>query len=149
MFLRDRRTGTTERVSVTNDEEQADGESTAAAISANGRFVVFESGATNLSDTQDTNEVADPGDGHQVAFDSEAGDLVEDDTNGRFDVFVHDLITGETTRASVTAAGDQADLASLAPAISRTGDVVGCQSGAKNLVAGDTNDAADVFVRVT
>ncbi len=240
VFLRDRRTGTTERVSVTNDGSQANGESAAAAISANGRFVVFESGATNLSETvdangtsdvflrdrllgttdlisigrdgqagagvsviadvsddgrfvafvstaanlvrHDTNGVADAfvrdrtlgtttrvsvatggaqsggcgciglaisGDGHQVAFDSEAADLVDGDTNGRFDVFVHDLVTGATMRASVTAAGGQADLASLAPAISRTGSVVGFQSGATNLVPDDTNGAADVFVRVT
>ncbi|WP_326551868.1 TolB family protein [Micromonospora sp. NBC_01813] len=75
VFVRDRRhSGATRRVSVASDGAQADGHSFAAFISARGRFVAFASIATNL---------------------------VEDDSNGHRDVFVHDLRHGTTRRVSV------------------------------------------------
>lgn len=119
-FVRDRRRGTTTRISVSTRRAQADGYSYQTKINASGRYVVFGSAASNL---------------------------VPGDTNAEQDVFVHDLRTGRTTRESVTARGAQANSACLEPAISADGRHVGFMSWASNLVPGDTNEAADVFVR--
>jgi Tol biopolymer transport system component len=109
------------------------------------------------------------GDGRFVAFDSIATNLVAADTNtcGPFyqspagacpDIFVHDRLTGETRRVSVDSAGAQANAASTDPAISSDGSVVAFFSPATNLVANDTNTCPafgtppgacpDVFVHV-
>ena len=121
VFVRDRNTGTTERVSVSSAEKQGDGDSAWAAISADGRF---------------------------VAFHSYAADLVAGDTNHDADVFVRDRTTGTTTRVSVTSTGRQANTGSGSPLdISADGRFVAFDSEATNLVARDTNGARDVFVR--
>jgi Tol biopolymer transport system component len=112
----------TGRVSVATDGTPADGPSLSSAISANGRFVAFESSATTL---------------------------VPGDTNGVDDVFLHDRRTGTTTRVSVSSAGAQADHVSGSPAISANGRFVAFASYAANLVPGDTNDWYDVFVHDT
>lgn len=120
VFVHDRQTGATTRVSVATDGVQANGGSSRAAISASGRFVAFE---------------------------SEASTLVRDDSNGVADVFVHDRNTGITTRASVAARGVQAvGGTSGRPAISANGRLVGFRSLASNLIADDTNGVSDVFV---
>ncbi len=119
VFVRDRVTGTTTRVSVATDGTQANLDSQGAAISADGRFVAFRSGAS---------------------------DLVAGDTNGRWDVFVHDRVTGATTRVSVATDGTQASLDSYGSSISADGRYVAFGSEASNLVAGDTNGQWDVFV---
>jgi predicted proteasome-type protease len=99
------------------------GNSGRAAISADGRFVVFESDATNL---------------------------VSGDTNGQRDIFVHNRDTGETTRVNVSTAGGQALSAESGwPVISANGRFVAFQSDAPNLVTGDTNGVRDIFVRDT
>ncbi len=85
-------------------------------------------------------------DGRYVAYDSVAGNIVSGDTNGKLDVFVLDRVTGVTTRASVSSSGVQGDNASLNPSLSRDGRYVAFHSTATNLVSGDTNAAADVFV---
>ncbi|NJC70769.1 hypothetical protein HC031_13740 [Planosporangium thailandense] len=127
VFVRDRVAGTTTRVSVSSKGVQAnawsaggdvDGDET--AISANGRYVVFNSFASNL---------------------------VTGDTNGREDVFVRDRVAGTTTRVSVGAGGRQADLPSFEPSISSDGRYVAFMSAATNLVSGDSNGDWDVFVR--
>src|SRR5690606_14359741 len=64
-----------------------------------------------------------------------------------FDIFVRDWTVGETARMSVATGGLQGNANSLHPAISADGRYVAFQSEASNLVAGDTNNAADVFVR--
>jgi Tol biopolymer transport system component len=87
-----------------------------AAISTDGRFVAFQSSATNL---------------------------VPHDTNGRSDVFVHDRVNGTTTRVSVSSAGGQADGDSWGPDISEDGRSVSFVSDASNLVAGDSNGCTD------
>jgi Tol biopolymer transport system component len=87
------------------------------------------------------------GDGSVVAFVSAATNLVEEDTNGTEDVFVHNLHSRETVRVSATWKGGQADGASYAPSLSRDGGQVAFASEATNLVADDTNGVADVFVR--
>jgi Tol biopolymer transport system component len=181
VFLHDRVAGTTERVSVRANGTEADGGSYRAAISADGRFVAFESDATNLvsNDTNGTTDIFvkdrvigkvervsvdsngnqantdygggsfDPsisGDGRFVAFSSRATNLVAGDTNGSYDVFVHDRATGVTERVSVDSSGAQASGTSWHPMISGDGNVVAFESFARDLVAGDTNEAGDVFV---
>ena len=130
VFLHDRVTGTTERVSLASNGAQGDGDSGDVSISADGRF---------------------------VAFDSRASNLVADDTNGKLDVFVRDRLRRTTERVSLSSKGSQAegtapfDALSLFPSISADGRFVAFSSLAMNLVAGDTNDKLDVFLhdRVT
>src|SRR3989441_6808558 len=119
VFVRDRQTGTTERVSVASGGTQSNAASLGSALSADGRLVAFQSDATNLA----------PG-----------------DTNGATDVFVRDRQTGMTERVSVASDGTQANNISSYPALSADGRFVAFQSDATNLVAGDTNGATDVFV---
>jgi len=85
-------------------------------------------------------------DGTAAVFGSTASNLVFDDTNASDDVFVHDRTEGITTRISVSSGGAQADGGSYTPAISADGRFIAFHSFAQNLVAGDTNGAADVFV---
>jgi Tol biopolymer transport system component len=130
IFVRDLHTGRTIRVNVSSRETQArcgatGCESTEPALSANGRFVAFQSSAVNL---------------------------VPHDTNRLGDVFVHDLRTGRTERVSVTSSGAQAGVdrtnnGSNAPAISGDGRYVAFHSADSNLVPHDTNRVFDVFVR--
>src|SRR5439155_15823656 len=90
-------------------------------------------------------------DGRYVAFASTASNLVPDDTNGdathsENDVFVHDLRSGRTQRVSVSSDGAQANGNSGPTSLSADGRYVAFGSNAPNLVAGDTNNAQDVFV---
>jgi len=119
VFVRDRALGTTTRVSVDSSGTQADGDSFAPMIDPTGRFVAFESSATNL---------------------------VAGDTNHVYDVYVHDCVTGATERRSVDSSGSQADRGSAFPAISAGGRVVAFESIADDLVAADSNGVVDVFV---
>ena len=174
VFVRDRITGATTRVSISTRGTQADGSSFGpAAISASGRYIAFSSSATNLvagttggvfvrdrvAGTTTLVSVATSGakavggepaisaDGRYVAFISEASNLVAGDTNERPDVFVRDRVRGTTTRASVATDGTQGSLNSLQPSISANGRYIAFGSIASNLVAGDTNGIVDVFVR--
>jgi Tol biopolymer transport system component len=119
VFLTDR-DGNVTRVSVAADGGDPNGPSSNPDISADGRFVVFESAASNL---------------------------VAGDANGAPDVFVRDLKTGTTTLVSVARGGGSGNGASGAPAISASGAFVTFASTASNLVAGDSNGVGDVFVR--
>src|SRR4029078_11935457 len=85
-------------------------------------------------------------DGRFVTFQSDADNLVPGDTNGMTDVFVLDRPTGQTTRVSVGPDGAQGDGASTRPAFSADGRYVTFQSDAANLLAGDTNGRTDVFL---
>ncbi len=109
----------TERVSVSSDGQQGLDSSRRPAMSADGRFVAFES----LSP-----------------------ELVSGDTNDTKDVFVHDRDTGTTERVSKSTTGVGGNANSWSPVISADGRFVAFQSWADNLVADDTNEAADVFV---
>ena len=119
VFVHDRQTGKTTRVSVDSSGSQGNGSSALPAISADGRFVAFHSTASNL---------------------------VPADTNADLDVFVHDRQTGITTRVSVDSSGAQGNATSGGPSISADGRFVAFQSFASKLVAGDTNLTADVFI---
>lgn len=86
------------------------------------------------------------GDGRFVAFSSSASNLVPGDTNNEYDVFLHDRLTGIVDRISVDSSGGQADDRSFSPVISTDGRFVAFESWAGNLVSGDTNSTADIFV---
>jgi len=107
------------RISIASDGTQANDSSGSAALSSDGRYLAFVSNATNL---------------------------VNGDTGGVVDVFVHDRLTGETTRVSVASGGTQANSSSDYPSISADGRYVAFESYASNLVSGDTNETFDVFV---
>lgn len=169
----------TSRVSVSSTEVQGNGGSTGSVMSANGRFVVFNSDASNLV-SEDSNGVTDTfvrdlktgltqrvsvnskgiagndgsylspaisADGRFVAFASDADNLVPGDDNNWMDIFVRDLKLGVTQRVSVDSAGREANLESYWPAISSNGRFVAFVSYASNLVTGDNNGVADIFVR--
>jgi Tol biopolymer transport system component len=120
IFVHDAVTGVTERVSVSTSGQQANADSANPAISADGRF---------------------------VTFDSVAGNLTPNDTNLIADVFVHDRQTGLTVRASRAAGGGSGNLSSFSPSISADGRVVAFVSDASNLVPGGTNGQRHIFVR--
>lgn len=121
VFMHDRQSGVTTRVSVSSTGGQANRYSREASISPDGRYVGFESLASNL---------------------------VADDTNGTLDVFLHDLQTSETTRVSISSTGTEGNSYSFKPAISGGGRYVAFTSVATNFVAGETNTSRyHVFVR--
>jgi Tol biopolymer transport system component len=178
VFVRDVQAGTTECISVASPGVTANGSSLNPAISADGRFVAFQSTAPNLV-AGDTNAVPDvfvrdratattarvsvggaglqansgstdasiSKNGRFVAFQSEASNLVAGDTNGSRDVFVRDLLAGTTELISLGVGAAQADSSSWDPSISADGRAVVFISSATNLVAGDTNGWEDIFVR--
>lgn len=86
-------------------------------------------------------------DGRYVAFASDASNLVADDTNGHEDVFVRDQLSGTVTRVSVAVDGRQVLADSSRPVITDDGRFVAFASRASKLVAGDANRREDVFVR--
>ena len=85
-------------------------------------------------------------DGRYIAFESYATNLVPGDTNGVANVFVRDLQTSATTQVSVDSAGLQGNGDSLFASITADGRYVAFHSLATNLVAGDTNGVDDIFV---
>src|SRR5262249_9356055 len=110
------------------------------------RASVDSSGNQGDQDSAYGGSVAISADGRYVAFDSQATNLVASDTNGAGDVFVHDRITGATVRVSVDSSGAQGNYGSYRPSISADGRFVAFMSYATNLVAGDTNGTFDIFV---
>src|SRR5262249_14397690 len=124
IFVRDTLLGTTERVSVDSTGAQSNGSSSFPSLSRSGRFVAFESDATNLA----------------------AGA-----SNGVLQVYIHDRVTGQTVRASVDENGASGDADSHtfngAPHISDDGRFIAFDGYSSNLVPGDTNATGDVFVR--
>jgi Tol biopolymer transport system component len=85
-------------------------------------------------------------DGRYVAFNSTADNLITGDTNGGVDVFVRDLVLNQTTRVSVSSNGTQGNDWSRNSSISADGRYVAFSSLATNLVTGDTNSDEDIFV---
>ncbi|MBI4880922.1 MAG: PD40 domain-containing protein [Planctomycetes bacterium] len=122
VFLRDTATATTLRASVSSAGVEGNGNSWYPAVSADGRFVAFESAAANL---------------------------VPGDTNGHTDIFLHDTQSGTTLLVSVAQGGAPADNSSYSAAVSADGRFVAFWSYASSLVPGDVNGYGDVFVRDT
>ncbi len=86
-------------------------------------------------------------DGRFVTFDSVASNLVDGDTNRVADVFVHDLLFRRTSRASVSTPGSQGSSGSVVPALSGDGRMVVFSSGSR-FTLDDTNASEDVFIRL-
>lgn len=120
VFLADRSGGPMVLVSAGTDGGIVDGRSDEPSISVDGRF---------------------------VAFSSVSPALVEGAGGGRNDIFVRDLAAGTTEWVSVDRGGGPPDRSSGSPSISGDGRLVAFDSGATDLVDGDTNDLTDVFVR--
>jgi hypothetical protein len=178
IFLFDRAEGRMVLVSSGIEDNTSNGNSITPNISDDGRIVAFASRATNLvgeptsgtfeqifvSDWQDdaiqivsVNSDGAVGnrvsflpdlntDGSQIAFKSEAFNLVPNDTNGVPDVFVRDQSNGTTQRVSVDSFGNQSNGLSGGPGISGDGRFVAFPSFASNLVPDDGNGFSDVYV---
>ena len=170
---------TIERVSVDDNGNEGNGDSFSSSITPGGRYLTFESLASNLV-PDDTNEVQDifvydrtldtiervsvdnsgnegngeswypriSSDGRYVAFNSFASNLVPGDTNGVCDIFVYvrTLDTNERVRVDNdgTEGNGNSDWASISP----DGRYVAFASEASNLVPGDTNGVGDIFVSI-
>lgn len=177
IFVRDLQALTTARVSVGSSGNQANNNSIRSDISSDGRYVAFESDATNLvigdvnlkrdifvhdliTGTTEivsigTDEIQGnsgtlafsiSGDGRYVAFESAATNLVPNDTNGVRDIFVRNRFLGTTIRATTDANGFQSNGGSENPSLD-SGRYVSFESYASNLVAQDKNDTRDIFVK--
>ena len=194
IYIHDRYQGTTKRLSVDFDNDKSDkndntdGENTNPAVSKDGKYVVFESTATDLipggNNTKDIYRVntetgqvelvsvdihGEPAngassnpqitwDGRYVVFESDASDLVADDKNQKSDIFVRDMETGETQRVSLAPHWQESKFGggSHNPSISAWGQWVVFSSDATDLIDGldgddkaangfDTNKQRDVF----
>jgi Tol biopolymer transport system component len=119
VYVRDRIANVTTRVSESSVGASANADCFEPAISGNGRYIAFYSGASNL---------------------------VADDTNNASDVFVYDRMTGATTRESVDSNGGQSDGESFLPSLSQDGLKIAFTSKGSNLVPNDFNGDSDVFV---
>jgi dipeptidyl aminopeptidase/acylaminoacyl peptidase len=122
-YLKDTKTGTVKKISVAHGGGEANAaieSKDRAGVSANGRYVVFSSSASNL---------------------------VAQDANNGSDVFLRDLKTGTTSRVSVGLAGTPNSGGGFAPSISDNGRRVAFESASADLVADDTNNNRDIFVR--
>jgi Tol biopolymer transport system component len=180
VFVRDLLTGTTVRASVKSSGAEIKAPphtlTEVGAISADGRFVVFDTEAKSVApnarhrnvlvrdlvgrdtwfltgsvtggppDGESTSSSIS-GDGRFVGFLSEAGKLVVNDANGTADAFVHDRKATRTTLVSVATGGAQGTGRSRGPYVADDGNIVAFTSAAPNLVPGDTNGAEDAFVR--
>jgi hypothetical protein len=175
VFVRAVDTGTTTLVSVSSSGVQGNGPSLFPSVSADGRFVAFQSSATNLVAEGGTGQFdiyvrdlannttericasihgngsnitpAISGDGSMVAFASNATNLVPNDTNNDSDVFVCNRSTGAIEVVSVNDMGVLGNGDSILPAINFDGSVVAFKSTASNLVPNDHNGVVDVFAR--
>lgn len=168
IFVYNRGTGLTSRVSVGAGGAQANGSSITPAISSNGRCVAFASAANNLlagdtngtmdvyvacdgvvtcrasvsSDGVEANDISFlpslSADGSIVAFKSNASNLVADDRNTVADVFVHNCTSGETERVSVNSLGQESNDIAIPPSISGDGRFVAFGNFGSNLAPGQT-----------
>jgi cysteine-rich repeat protein len=120
VFVLDRETGEIVKASTRTDGGKTNGDSSGAWLTSNGRFVVFDSQASNLSDA---------------------------DTDAFSDVYIHDLAVGTTTLVSQSTEGVSANGYGLYGVASEDGTKVAFVSNATNLADGDSNTSADVYLR--
>ncbi len=177
VFVRDRQGGSVECLSKP-DSETGNGRSYNSQISRDGRYVVFQSSATNLvsGDTNDREDIflfdrqtkttsrmsygsggvqslrdsaypAMSGDARYIAFESLASNFVSNDQNGTWDIFLRDRTAGTIQCLSLAGAATAND-ESHSPVVSNDGSLVAFTSLASNLSAGDTNETYDVFLWV-
>ncbi len=169
VFLHDRKTHKTIRLNSSIDGRETEG-GHSPMLSADGHFVVYNAGKPIVSNGSDEDldgmfvynsrtgkrerlpliEGDDPSisaDGRYVTFGSEVRDLVQNDTNRKYDVFLHDRKTRKTTLVSVDRTGKASNGESNGAVISPNGRYVAFSSTASDLVPNDTNKVDDVFVR--
>ncbi|MDX6242917.1 MAG: hypothetical protein QOE76_640 [Frankiales bacterium] len=179
IFVRDLVAGTTRLVSATPTGQEANGNSSSPAISADGSAVVFTSGAAALvpggtagfdvyvatlathsvvaasvssagtRGLQDSGFGVISGNGRYVAFDSLATNLTSATTGGYRQVYLRDLVAGTTTLVSEQSATAGGNGDSVRPSISNDGSYVAFQSSANDLPPADANTFRDVYVRDT
>lgn len=118
IFVYDVLAGTTRRVSVDSSGMQGSDMANRPAISADGRYAAFDTTSS----------------------------IVTGDSNSRSDIFVHDLVTGATTRVSIKTDSTQANNHSTQASLSGDGRFVAFTSLATNLISGDTNGQSDIFL---
>ncbi len=175
VFVFSKDSGTLERVSISSNGAQANGDSYNSAITPDGRYVVFDSFASNLvsNDNNNTYDIFlrdrqtgkteritgskepngpsfDPSistDGRYIAFYSFASNLVNNDTNNNSDIFIFDRHTNTMSLVSVGSNGEIGNAASVMPSMSNNGRVISFRSLASNLAKNDNNHAFDIFVR--
>jgi Tol biopolymer transport system component len=119
VLVKDLQTGASNLISISRAGIGGAGHSIAPQISADGRFVVFA---------------------------SKASDLADNDTNGMSDIFVRDRLLGTTLLVSVNAQGASANSSSTQPLMAADGRTLIFQSFANDLASGDFNDRRDIFV---
>jgi hypothetical protein len=178
VFIKDLQTGEVERASVADDESQANGGSFNATCSEDGRYVAFQSNANNLvvGDTNGADDIfvrdrelgttvvcsvgyagaisnygsQDPrisGNGQFVLFLSSSSNMQSGDTSRAWSIYVRDLVLGTTERASLADNEAWPNNATRNAVITPDGRYLAYQSSASNMVAGDTNNKQDIFVR--
>jgi Tol biopolymer transport system component len=175
IFGHDVVSGTTSRVSVSAQGDQANGETSDASVSADGRYVAFESIATNLVPSITTIqqvyvrdllnattllastdsfghpanelsfEVGISANGRYVVFVSRATNLVPGATLP-YQIYRHDMLSGTTVLVSAASSGEQGNSFNEYPVISADGRYVAFQSASTNLVANDKNNKRDIFL---
>ncbi|NJM99478.1 MAG: hypothetical protein HC800_22150 [Phormidesmis sp. RL_2_1] len=177
IFVYDRDTDTTERISISSSGFESNNNADSPSISSNGRFITFQSSASNLveGDTNQRNDIfvydrethqverisvsnsgaqsngdsyppSISGDGRYVAFQSAASNLIDNDTNNESDIFVYDRDENSIERVSVSSSGTEANGVSSTPHLSADGRYVTFSAFASNLVNSDTNSRSDIFV---
>jgi dipeptidyl aminopeptidase/acylaminoacyl peptidase len=114
-----------------------------------GVTTLISSNSTGIIGNTGSSDPAISSDGRYIAFNSTANNLVTGDTNGRSDIFIKDTQTGITTLVSSDSAGTIGNNNSNSLAISSDGRYVAFSSYATNLIAGDTNNATDIFLKDT
>ena len=119
VFVYDRLMNITQRVSISNNGDEGNGDSCDSSISADGSYIAFSSSASNLA---------------------------TDDTNGYNDVFVYNRISNTIKRISASNTGDEVNGDSYEPSISTNGNFIAFTSYADNLVNNDINGYSDTFV---
>ncbi len=162
IFVHTHATGTTERVSISTDGDESNGENLHPSLSVDGRYVAFTSTADNLLPYVPEGPVSGSctcasgtltADSCVNSTATCAGDdcscvlnMVPQDDNGVSDIYLRDRTNGTTERISVSSSGQQANGGSAFPSIDDDGSFIAYESVASNLVSGDTNDVRDVFV---
>ncbi len=178
VFVYDRSTGTTQRISVNGSGVGGNGNSSHPEISDDGRYVVYQSKASNLvagdgagyedvflydRNTNSTTRISVRGDGSEaqgmsfqadisgngryIVYTSLAANLIDGDNNGQPDVFMLDRNNGLTYRVSVGHQGQEGNGFSEQGRVSNDGPFITFRSNANNLVPDDTNNIGDVFLR--
>jgi Tol biopolymer transport system component len=174
VFLFDQADGSLKRISVDRRGYPLFGDNEKATMSADGRYIVFESSANLFGQPHGIHVYAkdlktgwieqvnathgagtdnpvyrDPvisADGRYVAFNDWSNKIVPNDFNGVEDVFIRDLAKRRTVRLSVSSGGIEGNRRSRFPAISADGSLVAYWSLSKNLVDNDNNECGDIFV---